>query len=123
MRSSPAKPLRPAADAGPLEELLRQRSQPPGRRRWCLARTAHRFLAYASVADVDEAVGDRRRSGVVADDHDRTALPRRELADRLVDEARVPLVQLSGRLVGEEEPRPVGKRCAESDALLLAARE
>jgi len=59
----------------------------------------------------------------VADDHDRAALRRRELADRLVDAARVPLVQLTGRLVGEEEPRPVGERCAESDALLLAARE
>ena len=50
------------------------RSQPPRPTTIVSPRPAHRLLADAAVADVDEAVGDRGRGGVVADDHDGAAL-------------------------------------------------
>jgi hypothetical protein len=45
-----------------------------------------------------------------------------ELADELVDEPCARGVELSRRLVGEEELWAVGERGADGDALLLAAR-
>ena len=44
-----------------------------------------------------------------------------ELAEHVVDLVGGGGVELAGRLVGEEDPRPVGERRAERDALLLAA--
>ena len=79
--------------------------------------------ADAAVADVDDAVGDRRRLGVVRDDHRRRTRVAREVADRVVDALRVHGVELARRLVGDEEPRPVRQRRAERDALLLSPRQ
>ena len=84
---------------------------------------AHRraLLADAAVADVDDAVGDLGRARIVADDERRHSLLPRELGEELVDDRRVRVVELAGRLVGDQEPRPVGERSAQRDALLLAA--
>ena len=59
----------------------------------------------------------------MADDHDGAALRARELGDQRVDEPRARGVELACRLVGEQQPRPVGERGADRDALLLAAGE
>ena len=81
------------------------------------------LLADAAVADVDHAVGDRGRAGVVADDERSDAFLARELGEERVDGCGAELVELARRLVGDQEPRPVGERRAERDALLLAARQ
>ncbi len=81
------------------------------------------LLAHAAVADADDAIGDRRGLRVVADEHGRRAGVAGELGDRLVDEPGVRGVELAGRLVGQQEPRPVRERGADRHALLLAARE
>ena len=75
------------------------------------------------VADAHDAVGDARGLGVVADDHRRAAVLAHELGEHVVDLVGGRGVELAGGLVGEEEPRPVGERGAERDALLLAAGE
>ena len=59
----------------------------------------------------------------MADEHRRRAGVARERADQRVDLRGVRGVELSGRLVGDEEPRPVRERGADRDALLLPARE
>ena len=61
--------------------------------------------------------------GVVADDHRRAAMLAHELREHVVDLVGGRAVELAGRLVGEEDLRPVGERGAERDALLLAARQ
>ena len=101
------------------------RSQPPRRDDDLLAVRLRPGLLGADppVADVDDAVGDRGRAGVVADDDRGRALGAGELADQLVDDGCVLRVELAGRLVGEQEPRAVGERGAERDPLLLAAGE
>src|SRR3954471_13232293 len=109
-------------DPGALEKLLWE-PQPAAAADHNRPLPRHRLLAHAPVADVNEAVGDPRRGGVVADDHDRAVLRSGQLGDRVVDEARARLVELAGRLVREQQPRPVRKRRAERDPLLLAARE
>ena len=81
------------------------------------------FLDHAPVADVDQAVGDRRRRLVVADDERRRPLLARELADQPVDDLRILGIELARRLVGQQQPRTVGEGRAQCDALLLAARE
>ena len=70
-----------------------------------------------------DAVGDRGRARVVADDERRHAFLAGELGEERVDGCGAELVELAGRLVGDQEPRPVRERRAERDALLLAARE
>ena len=79
--------------------------------------------ADAAVADLHDAVGDGGGARIVADEHGRRAELARERADQLVDLRRVRGVELAGRLVGDEELRPVRERRADRDALLLAARE
>ena len=81
------------------------------------------LLADAAVADVDDAVGDLGRARVVADDEGRHALLARELREERVDGRGAELVELAGRLVGDQEPGPVREGRAERDPLLLAARE
>ena len=82
-----------------------------------------RLGADAAVAHVDDAVGDRRRLGVVRHDHRRRAGVACKVADHVVDALRVFRIELARRLVGDEEPRPVYERGAQRDALLLSAGE
>src|SRR5580765_4812036 len=63
-----------------------------------------------------------RGLGPVTDDHDRSAGPR-AAAERVEDHGAVGVVQVAGRLIGEQERRIVQNRPAERHALLLAARE
>ena len=59
----------------------------------------------------------------MADDHRRAALGPRELAEHVVERRGARVVELAGRLVGEEQPRPVRERGTDDHALLLAAGE
>jgi hypothetical protein len=79
--------------------------------------------AHPSVADSDDAVGDRGHGGIVGDDHGGASLFPRELGDEPVDQPGVLAVELARGLVGEEEAGAVGDRGAHGHALLLAARE
>ena len=54
---------------------------------------------------------------------DRDAVLGGELLEKRRDGERVRLVEASGRLVGEEDPRPSGERARNGDALTLAGRE
>src|SRR5205807_6352380 len=84
---------------------------------------ARGLFADATIANADDAVGDRCGLGVVAHDHRGAPLCTDQLADRDVDELRVRGVELSGWLVCEEQPWPVRDRCRDGDPLLLAARK
>ena len=77
----------------------------------------------ATVADVDDAVGPLGRSRVVADDECGAIRFAYELGDQREHLACRDGVELSGRLVGDQERWPAGERRAERDPLLLAARE
>src|SRR6266542_2788162 len=88
-----------------------------------LADGASGLLAHTAVANPDDAVGDRRGLRIVADDDGRTTFGTDQLADRAVDEVRTLRVELSGRLVREEETRSMRERSGDGDALLLPAGE
>src|SRR3989442_14624400 len=96
----------PRLDPGAVEEFLRE-PQPaaPTDDDRLLAAFAGPFLADAPVANAHDAVRDQRGLGVVADDHGRAPLRTRQLRDRVVDEQRVRVIELAGRLVREEELR------------------
>ena len=81
------------------------------------------LLGDAPVSDAHDPVGDPRRLRVVADDHGRAAMLPHELREHVVHLVGGRAVELAGRLVGEEDLRPVSEGGAERDALLLAARE
>jgi hypothetical protein len=82
-----------------------------------------RLVAHASVPDLERAVGDRDGRLVVRHDHRRATLGADELADDAVNEPPRRGIELTRRLVREEEARPVREGGAESDTLLLAAGE
>ena len=81
------------------------------------------LLDHATVADVDQAVGDRRRRLVVADHERGRPLLACELGDQPVDDRCVLGVQLAGGLVCQQQPGAVGQCGAQGDALLLTARQ
>src|SRR5581483_4191988 len=81
------------------------------------------LAAHASVADLHDAIGDRCRTRIVAHDDRRGLRLACELADERVDLGRVRGVELTGRLVRDQELRPVRERGTDRDALLLAAAE
>ena len=91
--------------------------------RVALVVVARPLLRDAPVSDAHDPVGDPRRLRVVADDHGRAAMLPHELREHVVHLVGGRAVELAGRLVGEEDLRPVSERGAERDALLLAARE
>src|SRR5919199_4861722 len=112
------------ADAGAPKQLLRQ-PQPAAASDddRLLADVAARLLADAAVADADDAVRDRRRLRIVADDHRRATLGADELPDRVVDEPGAGRVELAGRLICEEQAWPVREGRRDGDTLLLPARQ
>ena len=81
------------------------------------------LLRHATVADVHDAVGDPRGTGVVRDHEQRRAGARRERDEQVVDDVGRRAVELAGRLVGQDHRRLVGDGGADRDALQLAARE
>ncbi len=60
---------------------------------------------------------------LVGDEHDRDALRAVELLEHLQDLDGGAAVEVAGRLVGEDQRRPVHQRARDGDALLLAARQ
>src|SRR5262249_59340174 len=102
---------RARADAAATQELFRH-AQPAAPRDddllvvgLCLGLLG----AHPPVADVDDAVGDRRRARVVADDDRGGALGARQLADQLVDNRGVLRVHLARGLVGEQARAAMGE--------------
>ena len=95
----------------------------PPRDDQCGLPARERLLDDATVADVDEPVGDRGRRGVVADDDRGRPGAADELAEQPVDDAGVLGVELARGLVGEQQARPVCDSGADRDPLLLAAGE
>ena len=113
----------PVRDPGRAEDVLRQAEPAATTDDDGVGASDHTLVAYAPVADMNDAVGvlDRRR--VVADDERRCPVLAHELRDELEHAARRLSVELAGRLVGHEEPRTVRERGTERDPLLLAAGE
>ena len=77
----------------------------------------------AAVEELDHAVGDLDHHRVVGRDDRGHALGADDGPDQQHDLLAGLGVELAGRLVGEQEPRPVRERAGDRDALLLAARE
>ena len=73
------------------------------------------LLADAAVADVDDAVGDLRRGGIVAHEDRGRSVVGDELGQEREDVARRLRVEVARRLVGDEELRPVRQCGAERD--------
>ena len=81
------------------------------------------LLADATVSNVDDPIRDLRRGGIVTDENRRRAVLRRERREKRQNLACRLLVEIAGRLVGDEEPGPMRDRRAQRDSLLLSARE
>ena len=95
----------------------------PDHDRAVAGRAGDALVRDAAVTDVDDAIGPLRRGGVVADDEGGSARLAHELGDQREHVARGRRIELAGRLVRDQERGPGRKRCAERDALLLAAGE
>ncbi len=76
-----------------------------------------------AVAELQDAVGDRRERLVVRDEDDRRARLVVHLAQHLEHELAGAEVQVAGRLVAEDQLGRLGERACHGDALLLAAGE
>jgi hypothetical protein len=76
---------------------------------------------HATVAHVDDAIGQVDGLLVVAHDDERRSLRSGELGEQLVDGRRRRGIELTRRLVREENRGAVRQRRAHGDALLLAA--
>ena len=77
----------------------------------------------APVEQLDDPVGDLEHHRVVGRDDRRDALGPDDVPDEQHDPLPGLRVELAGRLVGEQQPRPVRERPGDRDPLLLAARE
>ncbi len=109
---------KPCAHCAPrMAAKAASRSKPP---------TRGRALAAASTrpaAQAQPAVHARGELGVVRRDQRRHAGVAHEAEQHVEHPAGGLRVEVAGRLVGEQQPRPVGQRPAERDPLLLAARQ
>ena len=106
---------------------FRRTSEGPTRRRLSRAarsRARHgRRLDELAVEELDDAVGDVEHHRVVGRDDRGHALGPDDGPDEQHDPLAGLRVELAGRLVREQEPRPVGQRPRDRDPLLLAARQ
>ena len=80
-------------------------------------------VADPAVADDEDAVGVGRGLGVVGDEDDRLAALVARPPERVEDLAAGRVVEVAGRLVGEEEGRARDEGAGDGDALLLAGRQ
>ena len=72
-------------------------------------------------AHPDHAVAARGQRRIVGDERERRAASRRKIEHEVHDRAAGRLVEIAGRLVGDQQRRPRGKRAGQRHALLLAA--
>src|SRR5919202_1382714 len=72
----------------------------------------------AAVSHDEACVGHCRKLRIVCDEHDRRTARGMDVAQQLHDVTSVRAVEISGRLVGEDDRRIVGERTRQSDALL-----
>src|SRR5712692_11974665 len=86
-----------------------------------IARLALASLDKPPVLDVDDPLGHLRQDLGMRHDH-HGALPR-DLLEQLVDHLSRRGVEVSRRLVGEDQTRVVGQRPGDRHALLLTTRE
>ncbi len=89
---------------------------------WRVARLRHqvRLSDELAVAELQDTIRDRRRVGLMGDDHDRPVL---EVAQQRQHGAPALGVEIARRLVGEHELGIVDERPCDREPLLLAARE
>src|SRR5262249_15546068 len=95
----------------------------PGSTRWAARSGRTGGGRQTTVGEGEDAGGGAGQLGAVGDQENRSLAgsgPRAQLAQ---DQARVLLVQVPGRLVGQDHPRVVEDRAAERHPLLLAAGE
>ena len=78
------------------------------------------LLDDAAVEDVDAAVGVARVARIVGDHADRRAAAV-QLAKQIHHRFAAARIEVSGRLVGEQDQRFAGDGAGDGDALLLAA--
>ena len=80
-------------------------------------------VADPPVADDEDAVGVGGRLRIVGDEDDRLAALDARAPERIEDLGAGRVVEVAGRLVGEQEGRPGDERPGDGDALLLAGRQ
>src|SRR5438309_5266042 len=76
-----------------------------------------------ALVEVEDAVHLGGDALVVGGDEGGAAFAADELEEFGEDDVGGLLIEIAGRLVGEDEQRPVGERAGDGDALLLAARK
>ena len=84
---------------------------------------ARKLLDDVAVGEEEDAVGDRRRAGVVSDHHRRLACFLDCQAKQFEDLTARLRVEVAGRLVREDDRRLGDERAGNRDALLLSAGE
>ena len=126
------RPERPGREAAPGERATARPSpQSPswarramsGRGGVVVAPTELDLVADPAVPDDEDPVGVGRGLRVVGDQHDRLAALDARAPERVEDLGAGRVVEVAGRLVGEEERRPGHERPGDRDALLLAGRQ
>ena len=125
-RSGRARRLRQARRVRDMADGLQPELGEPGDQRRRVVRLAPAELdrlADPAVADDEDAVGVGRRLRVVGDEHDRLAALDARAPQRVEDLGAGRVVEVAGRLVGEQERRSGDERPGDGDALLLAGRE
>ena len=80
-------------------------------------------VADAAVADDEDAVGVGRGARVVGHEDDGLAALVAGPPQRVEELVAGRVVEVAGRLVGEQERRPGDERAGDGDALLLAGRQ
>src|SRR6478735_6726686 len=88
-----------------------------------LAGRRAQLVDHATVGEEDDPVGVGRRHRVVGDHHDRLPVLVDAATQQLEHLGTGARVEVAGRLVGEDDPRPAGERSGDRNALLLTAGE
>ena len=112
------------ADARRAKQLLRQaKPAAPSDDDRAVGAPRDALVADPAVADVDDAVGAVRRSGIVADHECRASLLAGQLGDQVQHLARGGRIELPCRLVRDQQVWAARERSAQRDPLLLAPGE
>ena len=80
-----------------------------------------RALFDEAILDANDPLGVLRHVGIMGDEDDGDAVGAVELLEHLEDFLAGARIEVAGRLVGEEHPRPVDQRPGDGHALLFAA--